>query len=155
MDVRETECSECHLDFLNRKALANHLRHGCNGIMVLGRERRLELSRRYYRKHKSRMLVQQKEPAKRYRQTPRGKELLLANGQRMIKKFPEKNFARYTLRNAVRLGKIQKQPCEICGDPKVEAHHDDYNKPFEVRWLCRQHHCELEGRWIPKESENR
>ena len=30
--------------------------------------------------------------------------------------------------------------CEICGNPKVDAHHDDYSRPRDVRWLCRAHH---------------
>ena len=32
---------------------------------------------------------------------------------------------------------------KICGKCKQE-------KPLEVRWLCHQHHCEMEGRWIPR-----
>lgn len=53
-----------------------------------------------------------------------------------------KIFARQTIRNALRRGIIKKAPCEICGDEKSEAHHDDYMKPLEVRWLCRKHHVE-------------
>ena len=43
---------------------------------------------------------------------------------------------------AVRSGKLTRQPCEVCGDPKSQAHHNDYSKPLEVRWLCSQHHGE-------------
>ncbi len=55
----------------------------------------------------------------------------------------EKTRARNSLKNAVRLGKIKKQPCEICGETKVDAHHEDYSKQFAVKWLCRKHHSEL------------
>lgn len=42
---------------------------------------------------------------------------------------------------AVRVGKMVRQPCEVCGkETHVHAHHDDYLKPREVRWLCITHH---------------
>lgn len=44
---------------------------------------------------------------------------------------------------AARKGKIKKSPCEVCGSLVVEAHHDDYSKPLDVRWLCRTHHMRL------------
>lgn len=43
---------------------------------------------------------------------------------------------------AIRDGKIKKKPCEVCGSLDVQAHHDDYSKPLEVRWLCVPHHNE-------------
>lgn len=45
--------------------------------------------------------------------------------------------------NAVRHGRLVRGPCEVCGEKKVDAHHDDYTKPLDVRWLCRKHHLEL------------
>lgn len=44
----------------------------------------------------------------------------------------------------LRRGRLSKQPCEDCGAEGAEMHHDDYDKPLQVRWKCRachmQHH---------------
>lgn len=40
-------------------------------------------------------------------------------------------------------GLITRGPCEVCGHPDTQAHHDDYSKPLEVRWLCHWHHQQL------------
>lgn len=54
---------------------------------------------------------------------------------------PEKYAAYNALNNAIRDGMITKGPCEVCGETRgVEGHHDDYSKPLEVRWRCKQHH---------------
>ena len=58
-------------------------------------------------------------------------------------RYPERISARGTAYSAIRRGKIKREPCEVCGAERVEAHHDDYSKPLVVRWLCRQHHREL------------
>mgnify|MGYP001563464033 CR=1 FL=1 len=42
---------------------------------------------------------------------------------------------------AIRLGLLVPKPCEACGVTDVQAHHDDYSKPLDVRWLCRTHHA--------------
>lgn len=44
--------------------------------------------------------------------------------------------------NAVKKGVLVRQPCEVCGATKVHAHHDDYSKLLDVRWLCPAHHTE-------------
>lgn len=43
----------------------------------------------------------------------------------------------------VRYGILKPKPCESCGDPKAQKHHDDYSKPLEVRWLCVDCHRRL------------
>lgn len=62
--------------------------------------------------------------------------------QRNRKVSPEKSRARKAVRRAVDSGKLTKLPCETCGSTRVEAHHDDYSKPLDVRWLCFKHHRE-------------
>jgi hypothetical protein len=47
--------------------------------------------------------------------------------------------ARWLVNRAVAAGRLDRQPCEVCG-LKAEKHHDDYSKPLEIRWLCRRHH---------------
>ena len=43
----------------------------------------------------------------------------------------------------IKKGLVKRQNCEICSsDINVEAHHDDYARPLDVRWLCRVHHDE-------------
>lgn len=62
--------------------------------------------------------------------------------QRQTQKYPEKYRARYFLHNAVRDGRVLRKPCEVCDEIKAQAHHDDYSKPLDVRWLCEKHHVE-------------
>jgi hypothetical protein len=64
-----------------------------------------------------------------------------------IERNPEKVKAQTAVSNAVRDGRLTRQPCEVCGNPKVDGHHEDYSKPLEVRWLCRAHHMELHRRY--------
>lgn len=45
--------------------------------------------------------------------------------------------------NAVRDGRIARQPCFICGDENAQAHHPDYAAPLAVTWLCSPHHSQL------------
>lgn len=53
---------------------------------------------------------------------------------------PEKYKARNAVSNALRDGRLIKQPCKVCGDPNTEAHHKDYSKPLDVEWFCFKHH---------------
>ncbi len=47
--------------------------------------------------------------------------------------------ARQQTRNAIRRGNLVKEPC-ACGNPDTQAHHEDYSRPLDVEWLCRDCH---------------
>ena len=63
-------------------------------------------------------------------------------------KYPIKYRAHNLVNNSIRDGKLFPMPCEICGNRAV-AHHDDYAKPLNVRWLCQAHHKQ----WHAKNGE--
>jgi hypothetical protein len=59
---------------------------------------------------------------------------------------PEKIRAYYAVSKAIKNGIIFKSPCEKCGDIKSVAAHEDYSRPLDVTWLCRDHVAERNRR---------
>lgn len=67
-----------------------------------------------------------------------------------LEKARPRERARRAVYVAIRRGVLIPQPCEVCGvEPYrngrryVQAHHPDYSKPLDVRWLCPRHHGAL------------
>jgi hypothetical protein len=65
------------------------------------------------------------------------------------KAHPEKQSARVAVSRAMKSGALVKQPCQICGDKDAVAHHDDYTKPLDIRWLCQPHHIQVHYGKLP------
>jgi len=59
-----------------------------------------------------------------------------------------KEESRRLVARAIKKGFLIKQPCEVCGNDKVDAHHEDYTQPLKVMWLCRLHHMRLHAEKI-------
>lgn len=84
-----------------------------------------------------------KEVDKKRAQKPKRKEWQRKFSASQRIKWKKKREARYKFWNSFKRGRIKKLPCEKCKTEElVEAHHPDYNKPFEVMWLCSLHHKE-------------
>jgi hypothetical protein len=115
------KCKECTKQDVAKRALEKH-----DEILEYERKRNTAPHRVLARKEYNRSDVGRRAHQKALR--------------KQIERFPEKYKARNTLRNAVRDGKVVKLPCEVCGDPKSEGHHEDYSKPLDVKWLCNKHH---------------
>lgn len=75
-------------------------------------------------------------------QRPERKAYVAEKARLWRQRYPERAKAHFAVSNAIRDGKLQKGPCEVCGDGRVHGHHDDYTKPLEVRWLCPKHHAQ-------------
>ena len=71
------------------------------------------------------------------------KDKIAASTSRYRSKYKHKAIAHGRTNYAVSAGKITKKPCALCGNEKVQAHHEDYNKPLEVIWLCPSCHAKL------------
>lgn len=97
-----------------------------------------------YRKTPSGKASRQKEKQypdakKRYKQSEKGKLT-----SKRYKRDPVKESAKNAVAYALRMGKLTKQPCFVCGE-KGLAHHSSYADDMKliVTWLCVHHHNQL------------
>jgi hypothetical protein len=116
----------------------------------------------YYQKNKEKLREYNKLYLRKYRlensreaeyeqQKPRNSKYQIA--YRKSNELRNKKYkARQAVRNAILANKMQrlvceKEDCVVIG----QGHHDDYDKPLDVRWLCRKHHFEEHQTKIGKE----
>lgn len=67
-----------------------------------------------------------------------------------------KSKAHNKVKYAIRTGELVRQPCERCGTTdNVVAHHEDYNKPLDIVWLCAIHHQERHKEINAMKEENK
>jgi hypothetical protein len=54
----------------------------------------------------------------------------------------KRSIARSKAKVYLKRGKIQRQPCEVCGKRAQMHHHKGYEgaAALDVQWLCRDHH---------------
>lgn len=108
------------------------------------RAARLDYYQEYDRKRASlpKRVQKRMEIAERWKNDPKLKERRNKLSADWRENNKIKRAAHILVGNAIAKGKLIKQPCEVCGELKVDAHHDDYTKPLDVRWLCKTHHAE-------------
>lgn len=84
----------------------------------------------------------QRSYASNYRGQHSKEQAVLA--RRWIDANPEKYRAHRLVRQEIAMGRmIRPSNCGGCGQTtKIHAHHEDYTKPLEVRWLCALCHKE-------------
>jgi ribosomal protein S27AE len=74
--------------------------------------------------------------------------IMQKHGRKWKAENPEKRRAENAVTHAIEDGLLVRLPCERCGDGPAHAHHDDYSKPLEVRWLCARCHRQFHaGLW--------
>ncbi len=85
------------------------------------------------------------EKLKKYRKTPEGAEKFRNAIYKSIERNRYKHNARVMVWYALKKGTLHRpKHCSVCKkEKKPYAHHEDYGKPLEVIWLCRQCHSDL------------
>ena len=85
-----------------------------------------------------------------YQKSDKGRPKADAAKREWRNRNPSKAKAMAKISYNIRIGALTRQPCEKCKTTNnVHAHHDDYSKPLDVRWLCAQHHRD----WHAKHGE--
>lgn len=144
-------CSKCrkqkHVNdfYLNEKA-KDGLKSACKDCLITDTRRYQSKNSEKIKKYKeewnnknsSKIAIQKKEWNRS------NKERIYEYTKRRRELSPEKNRANYKIRNEIRAGRMIKGDCDDCGtNMNIHAHHDDYSKPLEARWLCHQCHMKL------------
>ena len=71
------------------------------------------------------------------------KQHISRNTKRQRSANPEKYKARTAVSNALRDGRLTREPCVFCLCEETQAHHVDYSKPLDVIWVCSTCHHRL------------
>lgn len=100
-----------------------------------------EYDRAYYLLNKAYIIARCRE----YNKTKGGRVSAAKSSKKQRILYPEKAQARHFISNGIRAGRVTKAPCAVCGSNNAEAHHPDYSKPFDVKWLCSDHHREADS----------
>lgn len=91
------------------------------------------------------MLVKEREYYREYRK--KNREKLRLYNRDYNRKWRalygmEHDRVRSQVKYAIKKGVLIKLPCEKCDEKKSQGHHEDYNFPLSVIWLCSVHHKE-------------
>jgi hypothetical protein len=84
-----------------------------------------------------------REKHKRLNYTERYRDKAANSAARTFRKrYPEKAKAHAKVQYALRVGRIVRPgACQDCGETlPLHGHHEDYSRPLEVVWLCRDCH---------------
>jgi len=104
--------------------------------------RHRQYMRRYYQsksiEERRRMFISGRNPDRVIKA-----ELIRSRKRRADQEYQRRKKANDIAYRAILNGQLHKQPCVVCeSTEQVDAHHDNYDKPLKVKWLCRIHHAE-------------
>jgi len=139
--IRSKECFKCKTvkpleEFYKHSAMADGRVNKCKACNKLDVQKNRKENIDYYREYDRKRA---KDPERAKAASEISKAWRQADKRRMK--------CHNAVTRAVRSGDLVRQPCVKCGCEKSVAHHEDYDKPLGVMWLCqpchKQRHKEL------------
>ena len=142
-------CRECNVEkdlsnFYKHSAMADGHLNKCiecvKARVNKHRNENIEKAREYDKKRA--MLPHRVKARKEYIKTDSGKISKRKTMDKYNKEYPMRYAAHIIAGNAIRDGKlVNPKKCSECDSTtKIEAHHDDYTNPLQIRWLCEKCH---------------
>jgi hypothetical protein len=121
----------------------NYLCGKCGGTEYYERHEDGYLSKRCKKCHHKRVARYRRARRTKYAEYQRARRKRTGNkyySSEWYAKNRDKVSARGAVYRALRDGKLKRMPCENCGASQTQAHHHDYSKKLDIRWLCSACH---------------
>ena len=122
-------CARCDTSITVTEQMCKHGRYLCSSCLYAKTldyiRRNPEKKREWNRNYARRTSGERADKTRSYRQ-----------------RNPKKRQAHQAVQTALRNGSLTKGVCAVCGNVNVHAHHEDYDSPLDVIWLCHTHHME-------------
>ena len=134
--MSEKACFKCH----EVKPLSEYYRHPVMADGHIGKCKACTKRDVNANRHK-RIDYYRAYDRERFQSDPKRRADAKATTKRIRKAHPYKSNAHTRVARAIRKGVLVRKPCEVCAHPCTHAHHDDYSKPLDVKWLCPVHHA--------------
>jgi hypothetical protein len=98
--------------------------------------------------HRTKNIERIREYDRERAKNPERKAANLSVNQAWRREDPRRQRAHNAVTRAIKKGLLVRVPCCRCGVERSLAHHEDYDKPLDVIWLCqpchKQRHKEID-----------
>lgn len=150
-DGLDYRCKKCHREYYNRNK--EQIKYKSNKYRIENIEKVRAYDRRRSKSSERRESI--RNAGIKYSKTDAGKVSSNKASKKSKLKYRNATLSRCKLSNSIRIGEVEKEyVCNRCGsDNNVNAHHHDYNLPYDVEWMCKACHVYWHKNNTPKNRE--